>query len=372
MRTHFRNEMNTLQASILRLGEQVCANIKGAVKALAAGDRALAAKVMRADYEIDKAEVRNEETCLKIIALHQPVADDLRYLIVMLKVNGELERISDLAVGIAEKVHLLVADVCAPWEEEITSLGREASRRLRRALDALVHRDADASKELWRADADVDIRTQDLQEKLKKAILSADGGHPSLFALLAASRHVERLADHIKNIAKNVIYLALGEIVRHRSQEILASAGAKIRVLFVCVHNSARSQMAEAWLNHLHGERFEAESAGIEPGTLHPLAVAAMRETGIDISRNPTRDVFDVVKSRKRFDYVITVCDEASAEKCPPARGSRAELHWSFRDPAAAEGTDDERMALIREIRDAIRRRVEAWAADIRDNAPPA
>ena len=91
----------------------------------------------------------------------------------------------------------------------------------------------------------------------------------------------------------------------------------KPKVLFICVHNSARSQMAEAWFNSICGEFFEAQSAGLEPGTLNPLAVEVMREAGIDISRNKTQAVFDVFKSGQLFSYVVTVCDESSAEKCP-------------------------------------------------------
>jgi len=104
----------------------------------------------------------------------------------------------------------------------------------------------------------------------------------------------------------------------------------KKRVLFICVHNSARSQMAEAWLNKICGEYFEAQSAGLEPGALNPLAVQVMAEAGIDISKKKTQAVFDVFKSGQLFAYVITVCDEASAEKCPIFPGPATRMHWSF------------------------------------------
>src|SRR2546423_3842795 len=104
----------------------------------------------------------------------------------------------------------------------------------------------------------------------------------------------------------------------------------KKRVLFICVHNSARSQMAEAWLNTICGEYFEAQSAGLEPGTLNPLAVQVMAEAGIDISKKKTQAVFDVFTSGQLFAYVITVCDETSAEKCPIFPGPATRLHWSF------------------------------------------
>lgn len=132
----------------------------------------------------------------------------------------------------------------------------------------------------------------------------------------------------------------------------------KKKVLFVCVHNSARSQMAAALLNQMCGERLAAESAGLEPGILNPLAVAAMREIGIDIGANETRGVADVIKSGQRFDCVITVCDESSAEQCPLVPGGGERAHWNFPDPAKFVGTWDERLQRTREVRDAIEARI--------------
>src|SRR5581483_8087993 len=140
----------------------------------------------------------------------------------------------------------------------------------------------------------------------------------------------------------------------------------KKRVLFVCIHNSARSQMAEAFLNHLCGEQFEAHSAGLEPGRLNPLVVEAMREIGLDISGNPTRSVFDLLKSGVLFSYVISVCDEASAERCPIFPGAAQRIHWSFPDPSRFTGSPQEKLAQIRGVRDAIKNRIEDWCRDLR------
>ena len=139
----------------------------------------------------------------------------------------------------------------------------------------------------------------------------------------------------------------------------------KQRVLFVCIHNSARSQMAEAWTNALFGADLEAESAGLEPGTLNPFAVRAMQEVGIDISRKATQGVFDLFRAGRLYAYVVTVCDQASAERCPVFPGLSTRLHWSFPDPAALQGTDDEQMVEVRKIRDAIRETIVAWAGEI-------
>jgi len=129
----------------------------------------------------------------------------------------------------------------------------------------------------------------------------------------------------------------------------------------VCVHNSARSQMAEALLNEMCGDLFEAESAGLEPGTLNPLAIEAMREIGIDIGGKETRGVLDVIKSGQQFDCVITVCDESSAERCPIFPGGAQRAHWNFPDPSKFRGTWEERLEQTREVRDAIESKIEQF-----------
>ncbi len=135
----------------------------------------------------------------------------------------------------------------------------------------------------------------------------------------------------------------------------------KQKVLFVCIHNSARSQMAEAFLNLLAGDRFAAESAGLEPGLLNPLVLEVMNEIGIDISHNTSKGVFDCIKQGKLFHYVITVCDDTSGSRCPLYPGYGKRLHWNFPDPSALEGTRDEKLQATRGIRDEIKTRIEAW-----------
>ena len=144
----------------------------------------------------------------------------------------------------------------------------------------------------------------------------------------------------------------------------------KKKVLFICIHNSARSQMAEAFLNDICGEHFEAHSAGLEPGKLNPIVVRAMNEIGIDISHQGTQAVFDVLKSGKSFAYVITVCDETSAERCPIFPGVTTRLHWSFPDPSAIQGGLEEKLAGTREIRDTIKAKVEEWCAQVCPTVP--
>ena len=143
----------------------------------------------------------------------------------------------------------------------------------------------------------------------------------------------------------------------------------KKKILFICVHNSARSQMAEAFVNHMCAGEYEAKSAGLTPGKLNPLVVEAMKETGINISGNPTKSVFDFVKGGELFAHVITVCSEAEAEGCPIFPGVTRRLHWPFPDPSALQGSREEKLARTREIRDMIKARIDEWCAT---TCPPA
>ncbi len=137
------------------------------------------------------------------------------------------------------------------------------------------------------------------------------------------------------------------------------------KVLFLCVHNSARSQMAEAYLRKFGADRFQAESAGLEPGALNPFVVRALAEEGIDIAGKPTRDVFGIYKEGRSFDCVVTVCSKEAAERCPVFPGKVERRHWPFDDPSKFTGTDEEVMARVRVVRDAIREKVLEFIAEI-------
>ena len=139
----------------------------------------------------------------------------------------------------------------------------------------------------------------------------------------------------------------------------------KKRVLFICVHNSARSQMAEAFLKQMAGDRFDVESAGLEPGKLNPVVVEAMQEVGIDISGNKTKSVFDFYKQGKQYDYVITVCDESQSGACPMFPGKGERLHWGLDDPSGFQGTWEDKLEKTREVRDNIESKIKDWLSSL-------
>ncbi len=135
----------------------------------------------------------------------------------------------------------------------------------------------------------------------------------------------------------------------------------KQKILFVCVHNSARSQMAEEILRQMAGDRFEVESAGLEPGTLNPLVVMLLKEDGINIEYKRTQAVKDILQKKRRYDYVITVCDESSRERCPIFPGEANRIHWDFPDPSQFQGTAEEKLTQTRQVKDLIKRKIQDW-----------
>jgi arsenate reductase len=135
----------------------------------------------------------------------------------------------------------------------------------------------------------------------------------------------------------------------------------KRKVLFICVQNSARSQMAEELLKKMAGDTFEIESAGLEPSTINPLTIEVMKEEGVDLSTKGTKDAFEFFKEGRQYDYVIIVCGKAGEEKCPTYPGARERLHWPFDDPAKAGGSHEEKLQAFREVREGIRKKLESF-----------
>ena len=138
-----------------------------------------------------------------------------------------------------------------------------------------------------------------------------------------------------------------------------------IRVLFICGHNSGRSQMAEAFLNDIAGNRIHVESAGLEPKPVNSLVVEVMQEIGFDLSKAKSDSVFEFFKEGRLYDYVITVCDETAAGQCPVFPGITRRFHWPFMDPEMLTGNHEEKLAALREIREKIRQKVSDWAKTI-------
>ena len=216
MTKHFRKELETIKKRVLTLGSMVEDLVHDSVKAVDRIDADLADQIIRKDSEIDDTEVDIEEECLKVLALHQPVAVDLRFIIAVIKINNELERIGDQAVNIAQRVQVIAKRPKPPFWFDYSDMGEKAQKMLRMSLDALVNLDLDLAYRVITMDDEVDQIKSEAYDKIKQAIKDLPERVGYYINLLLISRHLERLADHATNIAEEVIYLVEGEIFRHK------------------------------------------------------------------------------------------------------------------------------------------------------------
>ena len=215
IRKHFSRELEKIKKQILSLGAKVEEQVRMATQAVETHDAELAQQIIQSDYDIDEMEVEIEEECLKVLALHQPVAVDLRFLIAVIKINNDLERIGDQAVNIAERVDVIAKRDLSDLFFDYTSMGEKVQEMLKMSLDALVSMDYDLAYSVVVRDDEVDQIKSDAYDRIKQAMSNHPDKIGYLINLLLISRHLERLADHTTNIAEEVIYLIEGEIVRH-------------------------------------------------------------------------------------------------------------------------------------------------------------
>ena len=215
MAKRFITELNQIKRRILSLGTLVEERVRMAVAAVEHKDAREAEEIIEKDYEIDEMEVEIEEECLKVLALHQPVAVDLRFLVTVIKINGELERIGDQAVNIAQRVGVLAKQSNPSFEYDYSTMAEKAEAMLRMSLDALVNLDNDMAFKVLVLDDEVDKIQKDAYDQIKNTMKTNPEQMGYLINLLLVSRHLERLADHATNIAESVIYLIEGEIIRH-------------------------------------------------------------------------------------------------------------------------------------------------------------
>lgn len=225
MPVHLQREIEKLKKKILYLGAIVEERLRMAVEALEQRNRSLAKQVIENDLEIDKMEVDVEEECLKTLALHQPVAVDLRYIIAVLKINNDLERIGDLAVNMAERAAFLSTQRKLEIPFDFPGMAEKVQSMLKRSLDALVKMDANLAREVCASDDEVDAMNRGMYIQVQEGIRKNPEHLESLVHTLSASRHLERIADLATNIAEDVIYMIEGEIVRHRTEDYRAEAG---------------------------------------------------------------------------------------------------------------------------------------------------
>jgi phosphate transport system protein len=219
MPVHLQREIGNLKKKLLTLSARVETTVREATLSIENRDYELALKIIQNDPRIDRMEVGIEEDCLKILALHQPVAIDLRFIVAVLKINNDLERIGDLAVNIAERSAFLSKHHPVGLSLGLVEMAEKAQDMLKHALDALINLSSDLAQEVCAGDDAVDAMNRQMYLKIQEAIKSNPNHLESLIHLLSVSRHLERIADHATNIAEDVIYMVEGRIARHRTED---------------------------------------------------------------------------------------------------------------------------------------------------------
>lgn len=221
MSIHLQRQIAKLKEMILALGTLVEESVEGAIRSIETRDTALAKRVIDRDNEIDLMEIEVEEECLHTLALHQPVAFDLRYVVAVLKINNDLERIADLSVNVAEKVEFLVrnhAPENVPFD--LPLMARRVRTMLKQSLDAMVNLDPELAEQVRATDDLVDGTHRQMYQHVKQAIRKNPEDVELLVNLLSVSRNLERIADHCVNIAEDVVYMAKGDILRHSRSNV--------------------------------------------------------------------------------------------------------------------------------------------------------
>lgn len=219
MPLHLQREIENLKKKILNLGARVEKAVREATLCIERRDGDLAQKIIDNDIEIDHKEVEVEEDCLKILALHQPVAIDLRFLVAALKINNDLERIGDLAVNIAERAVFLAGQPLVAVSLDFTGMARKAQVMVENSLDALINFSVEEAYEVCAYDDEIDAMNRQMYLTVQEGIRARPDQVESLIHLLSASRHLERIADHATNIAEDVIYMIEGQVIRHKAEE---------------------------------------------------------------------------------------------------------------------------------------------------------
>jgi phosphate transport system protein len=218
MPAHLQREIENIKKEILALGARVELAVREATAAMVNRDEMLARQIIENDIRIDEMEVQIEESCLKILALYQPVAIDLRFIIAVLKINNDLERVGDLAVNVAERAAFLATQPPVSVSLDFHAMARKAQEMLKRSIDSLVNLSPSQAREVIAMDDEIDAMNRRMYVIIQQAIHTKTDQTESLIHLLSASRHLERIADHASNVAEDVIYMVEGRIVRHKTE----------------------------------------------------------------------------------------------------------------------------------------------------------
>jgi len=351
----FEEELGRIRDIIASMGRKVETMLAEGISALEARDADLASRVIQADREVDRLEIETDELCLRVLARRQPVGPDLRFVATALKLVTDVERIGDMCVSIAECATALAQESDGEILDDISAMAQAVREMVVQALQAFTAADASLARSVIEADRAVDVRYAQAFRQLLNRM--TEDQHNIFWAtrMQDVARYLERIGDHATNLAEMVVFMVHGKDIRH-AESLAKPAGRESRgILFLCVHNAARSQIAEGCARQCFPQTVEIWSAGSDPALdIDPRAVEVMREVGIDISAQRPKLISTVPLGR--VDTVITLCAE---EICVTLPGIIRREAWILPDPASEAETGQEAVAVFRRVRDEIRLLVE-------------
>lgn len=346
-----RQDLERIRETLRREAELTLQGVDTALKALAARDRRLAYAVMLGDNRIDVLEGHIDRLCQEFLVRHMPVAEQLRLIIAVMKVNGELERIGDYAEAIARRVVALPSGATFPSIDKILEMGRLAYQILRQSVDAFLKGNTDLAMATLDLDNQVDMMNKGLHVDLAHPE-KAESDLSSRFLVLEILNRIERISDRAGNIAEETIYVVRGQTLRHLPRR-------DVRVLFLCDQNACRSQMAEAIARKHSPPHFVFSSAGWDArpgGPLDPGMQAFMAKKEYDVAGRKPKSLAEIGSAE---DYhVVVALSQQAKEHCPPLAFDAIELDWEIPDPSKATGTADQVELVYRGVHDELETKI--------------
>ncbi len=359
----FEAQLETIRHRITVMGQTVEQMITDSVDAFTKMDDDLAYSTIRRDDTVDRLEVDTDELCLEVLARRQPLGPDLRFVTTSLKLVTDIERTADMCVSICERTIELSQEPLPEPMVDLMPMAQAVLEMVREAIQAFAAGDVERARDVILRDRTVDAHYAQISRKLQEWTTDKHVSMSQASRIQAVAKYIERIGDHATNIAEQVVFMIKGKDIRHVSHRAENRQGPPRGILFLCVHNAARSQMAEGWARKLLPPSIDVYSAGSDPAAqVHPQAVGVMKEAGIDISSQQPKRISDVPLGK--IDIVAALCVE---EVCVTLPGMVKRETWTLPDPAAVTGDEQQIHEAFVNVRDRIRSLVEDLAARIVD-----
>lgn len=352
----FESELHSLKETLKNMDSIVHDMGTSSLKALFEGNLNSAYEVVEKDDEVDRLELDIDRQCVNVIARRQPLGEDLRLIVSVQKTATDLERIADLFVCIAERaVEIRQSTNILTDETDLRQMIENVLNNISEAVSAFLASDEEKASHIILKDRQIDAFYSQLFRALMEKMRDGSSNFSIASRIMTIISCAERIGDHTKNICEHTSYLATGRIVTHRHYSREENLHPIRCIVFLCVQNSARSQMAEGLAKNIFAGKIDVFSAGSAPSAnINPTAIEVMKEIGIDISKQHPKRLTDIPFGK--VDLLITLCSE---EICIELPSAVRRMTWLFEDPALIQN-EEEKIKAFRHIRDELKIKIES------------